>query len=66
MTMVDAPVGTFVRIERYGPNCQMGSLKVAPTRYSDDGRYIDMKCKVTFIFDPCEATVAPEVLGDVE
>jgi len=65
--MIDSPVGTFVILDNhYQPGCQLCSLKVAPTWYSDDGRYIDMHCKVTFLSNPCEATAAPEILGDPE
>jgi hypothetical protein len=65
--MIDSPVGTFVILDnKYQPGCQLCSLKVAPTEYWDNGSYIDMHCKITFLFAPCEATAAPEILGDPE
>jgi hypothetical protein len=63
--VIDASVGTFKFVkEYYQPGCRLCSLKVAPTRYWGEGKYIDMNCKVTFFFFPCEATAAPEILGD--
>jgi hypothetical protein len=64
--MIDTHIGSFVLIDRYSPGCQLCSLKIAPTTYWDDGKYIDMHCKITFLFASCEATSSPEVLEDEE
>lgn len=65
--MIDVPIGTIALIDnKYQPGCQLCSLKVAPTEYWDDGMYINMNCKITFLFDSCEATSAPEILGDLD